>query len=107
MDQAIAEIFSQLIKPALFSIILPFIFIFTIVFLPLQKSKLLGKDQRNANELISLSAALIFVAALPGIRLISFFLWLAITLIAIILATVAIILLLGINLRKIYKKITH
>jgi hypothetical protein len=107
MDPAISELASQLLKPLLIDILLPFATVFAAIFLPLQKSKLLGKDQRNANELISLSAALIFVAALTVIHMISFFLWLLITLSLILLSSTAIILLFGLKLRKIYKKITH
>ena len=43
-------------------IVYPFLLVFVLVFAILQKTKLLGEDQRQINALISLAISLIFIA---------------------------------------------
>jgi NADH:ubiquinone oxidoreductase subunit 2 (subunit N) len=53
-----AEWLSALESLGFLDVLLPFIIIFTIAFAVLQKSKILGKDSKNFNTMISLALAL-------------------------------------------------
>jgi len=56
-----AEWLSTLESLGFLDVLLPFIIIFTIAFAVLQKSKILGKDSKNFNTIISLALALAVV----------------------------------------------
>ena len=86
---AYENIFGIFTHPFLTNIILPFLLIFVIVFALLEKSGVLGKDKRNANLLVALVIGFIFIGAQ---NLIGF------TLTFIPLASVFLVVLLGIFL---------
>jgi len=55
------------IAPYFLDYILPFVLIFTLIFAILQKTKLLGEDNRNVDVLIGLVVGLTLIA-FPGSR---------------------------------------
>jgi hypothetical protein len=104
MDPGMVQLFNVFVNVGLVDVLLPFAIVFAIVFGILEKTKVLGKDNPNVNQIVAFSIASLFVISLNLVNLMNRIIWVFTIAVVMVICLVLIMGLFGIHPSKIFRK---